>query len=101
LLKRFQDSRQLYSPYWLGPTDLLQRVLIDSPAHEFPLGTFSNSLQLFIRRDREALSLVLDSLEFQQTQIFAFFPVLVGFLPDVDWRPIRNDVPAPPLPLSQ
>jgi len=36
--------------------------------------------------------LVLDGSEFQQTQVFALFPMPVGFLPDVDGWPVRNDV---------
>ena len=43
---------------------LLQRVLIDSPTHEFPLGNSGDLLQLLIRRNRVAFALVLDRFEF-------------------------------------
>lgn len=53
----------------------MKRVLIDPAAHEFTLGYFLNSLQLFVRRNCVAFTFVLDCFEFQQTQIFTFFPI--------------------------
>jgi hypothetical protein len=50
---------------------------------------------LFIGRNCTSFALVLDGLEFQQAQVFALFPVLVGFFSDVNWRRIRNYVCAP------
>ena len=56
------------------------------------LGTFAIRAQLFIGRNCISFPLVLNRFEIQQTQIFAFFPMLVGLLADVDRRPIRDDV---------
>ena len=67
-------------------------MLIDSPAHEFPLANFRDFLQLFICSNDVALPFVLDRFELQQTQILAFFLMLVGFLPDLDRWPIRDNV---------
>jgi hypothetical protein len=47
---------------------------------------------LFVIGNSIPFLLVLDSFEIQQTQIFALFPVFVGFFSDVDGRPVRNDV---------
>jgi len=92
--QHLQTLCKLDCPHGLTIAHFLQRVLVDSPAHECALGKFSDSLQLLISRYGIALPLVLDCLEFQQTQIFAFFPMLVRFPSDVDRRPIRNDVRA-------
>jgi hypothetical protein len=73
-------------------TDLLQRVLVDSPANELPFGNLGDSRELFIGCDSASLTPVFNCFEIQQTQIFALFPVAVGFLPDVDGRPVRNSV---------
>ncbi|MFI5091015.1 MAG: hypothetical protein ACHP7P_13235 [Terriglobales bacterium] len=67
-------------------------MLVDSTAHEFPLRNARNPRQLLVIRNGVPFAPVLDGFEFQQTQIFAFFPVPVGFLPDVDGWPVRNDV---------
>ena len=73
-------------------TDLLQRVLVDSPAHEFPLRNLCDPRKLIVIRYRIPFAPVLDGIEFEQAQILALFPVAVGFLPDVDGRPVRNNV---------
>src|ERR1700687_1053632 len=67
-------------------------MLIDSPAHEFPLRNFCDACQLLSIRNSIPFPPVLDGFEFQQTQVFAFFPMPVGFLPNVDRRPVCNDV---------
>jgi hypothetical protein len=79
-------------PNCLTIRDFLQRVLIDPPAHEFPLRNLRDPCQLFIIRNSIPSSLVLNSLEIQQTQIFAFFRMPIGFLANVDWWPVRDDV---------
>ena len=56
------------------------------------LGTFAIRASCSSFATAFPLRLVLDSFEFQQTQIFAFFPVPVGFFSDVDGRPVCNDV---------
>ena len=71
-------------PHGFPSADFLQRVLVDSPAHEFPLGNLRDSRQLFIGRNRVSFSLVFNRFEIQQTQIFALFPMLVGLFADVD-----------------
>ena len=73
--------------------DFLQGVLIGSPASEVPLGKLGDSLQLLIRSNGVTHSLVFDGLEFNETQVFAVLPIPVGFLPDVDRRPIGGGRP--------
>jgi hypothetical protein len=67
-------------------------VLIDSSTHEFPLGNFRDPRQLFVIGNGISFPHVLDRFGFQQTQVFAIFPVPVGFLSDGNEGPIRNDV---------
>jgi len=67
-------------------------MLIDPPADEFTLRSYRDSLQLFIARNCISFSLVFNRLEVKQAQVFALFPMLIGFLPDVDRRPVRNNV---------
>jgi hypothetical protein len=90
--ERPQTRCQLHCPYGFTIANFLQCVLIDSSAHEFPLWNSCDLRQLFNGGNCVSSSLVLDCFELQQTQVFAFFPMLVGFLSDVSWRPIRSDV---------
>ena len=83
---------QFYSSHRCRHTNFLQCVPVDSPTHEFPLGNFRDLSQLFIRRNRISFSLVFNCFEIQQTQVFALFPMLVGFLANIDRRPIRDDM---------
>jgi len=43
--QHFQTMRQFYSPHRFPPTDFFQRVLVDSPAHEFPLRNLCDATQ--------------------------------------------------------
>ena len=43
LSQDLQTFRTLYRPYGFSLADFLQCVLIDAPAHEFPLGNFRDS----------------------------------------------------------
>jgi hypothetical protein len=69
-------------------------VLADPAPHEFAFRHCGDSGYLFIAHDSVALSFVQNRAEIQQTQVFALFPMPVGFLADVDGRPVRNDVRA-------
>jgi hypothetical protein len=59
-------------------------VLVDSATHEFPLGNLCDPRQLFVIRNNIPFPLVLDGFEVQQTRVFAFFPVTVGFFSNVN-----------------
>ena len=70
--------------------DFLERVLVDS--HQFPLRNLRDRRQLFVVGNSVSFAPVLDRFEFQQTQVFALFPMLVGLFADVDRWPVRDDV---------
>jgi hypothetical protein len=91
-LWRVQTQCQLHCSYRLASTDFLQRVLTDSTSPEFPLGNVRDPRQLFVIGNSVPSPPVLDGFEFQQTQVFTLFPMPVVFLPDVDRRPVRNNV---------
>lgn len=57
LFQHFQTMRQFYRPHRFSPTDFLQRVLIDSTSHEFPLGNFRYPCHLFVIRNSIPLRL--------------------------------------------
>jgi len=59
---------------------------------ERPAQIWIDMVLLFAIRNGVPFAPVLNGLEFKQTQVFAFFPMPVGFHPDVDGRPVRNDV---------
>ena len=91
-LKDLQTPCELDRTHGFLVADSFQRVLIDPPAPKFPLRNFCDLRQLSICGNRIALALVLNRFELQQAQVFALLPVPVGFLPDVDRRPIRGDM---------
>ena len=90
--QHFQTICQLGYPHRFPPTDFLQRVLIDATAYEFSLGNFCNLRELLVIRHSISFWLVMDSFEFQQTQIVTFLPMSVRFLSNLDRRPICEDV---------
>ena len=81
LFEHLQAPHQFASSHWFFPTDFLQGVLIDSSAHEFSLGNSGDPCELVFVGHRISFPPILDSFEFQQTQVLAFFPMLVGPFP--------------------
>jgi hypothetical protein len=99
-LESFQDDGHPGRPHGFSTTDFLLRVLVDSPAHEFPLRNLRDPIKLLIGRNRISFLPVFNAFEVEQTQILALFPVLIGLFADVDRGRIRDDVRALQQPAS-
>jgi len=91
-LNQSQARGKLDCAYWFPPAYFFQSVLTDSSTHEFPLWNLGDPRQLRVGRYDVSFSSVFDTLEIQQAQIFALFPMPVVLFSDVDWRPVRDDV---------